>query len=179
MTGALAGESFRVRSTIRGAAFEPALSTRSFVRGDAGVADFYATDIDAAALAAGADLTDLTGTIVHVRYLIPASAGDTPIAESATNATVRVLIFDRGAAGMYAGGGFVMPSTDVGERTASCVLRGVSLRLTHATPGFRDALGPSQASLSMRFPAQPERAGATERAMVAILEELPLVGPSE
>lgn len=83
----------------------------------------------------------------------------TPLDETATNATVQYIVFDRGSeaaakpiVGIYSGGGFLFPNSDLGEPTLTASLWQATLNLADASPGFEDDLGASL--LKGRFTAR-------------------------
>jgi hypothetical protein len=86
------------------------------------------------------------GQIVHVELLWIPRAGSTPIEDSATNASIRYIIFADGEMGIYAGAGFAMPRGRAGDETFGLTLRDASLKLVESTPGFNDLLTPARLS---------------------------------
>lgn len=142
--GGLVGGGLAMESTVADARLGLGLPTRVYRPSDAGLADFYLTDLPEATLRAGGDLSQASGTVVHVHLFVEPEAGRTPLASTATSATVRVLVLANGQAGIYAGGGFARGDReDVGDARLSVGLRGTTMRLQRATPGFSDLLGPS------------------------------------
>jgi hypothetical protein len=124
--------------------------TRVFSATDRNTADFYLTDLPASAAEPGADLSKLSGTLVHVHLFLSPRPGETPIADEACSFTVRQAVFANGQFGVYSGGGFFTPARDLGDKTNGGRFRGATLRLTHSTPGFEDKLGPSEMAGSFR-----------------------------
>ncbi len=111
---------------------------------DAHSADVYATDLPLDRLADTRDaMADLSGTIVHVHVFLVPSAGDTPVDSTACNAATRMAVFSQGAIGVYAGGGFVFPTSVPGDGDYAGRIRNATLRLAQATPDFADRLGPT------------------------------------
>lgn len=156
------------------------LPTRVFVPSDSGVADVYLTDLPRDLLASGGDLSGASGTIVHLHVFTIPSAGDTPIATTATSASARVLVLAKGQAGLYAGGGFFTTGDDESDvkgkaSTFTGSVRGATLYLTHATPGFDDALGPSTLSGALDSSRNSETADAIARALTTVLEQVPRI----
>jgi hypothetical protein len=120
------------------------LPTRVFAPSKVGVADLYLTDLPESLLREGGDLSAAQGVIIHVHSFVRPRAGKTPIDPDATTAIARVFILTGDAnAGLYAGGGFFLTSDDPKDQTFSGSLRGATLYLSRATPGFEDLLGPS------------------------------------
>lgn len=154
-----------LQSAVTGDRMPLTLPTQVFVQDKAGIADIYLTDLPVADLASK-DLSQLSGTIIHMHVFTIPSAGDTPIATTATTSTARVVILANGQAGVYAGGGFFAASDDdASGKTFAGSLRQATLYLRHATAGFDDRLGPSE--LSLRTSARrDEQAAATLAAAI-------------
>jgi hypothetical protein len=145
-----------------------------------GIADVYFTDLPRELLTSGGDLSTATGTIVHLHLFTIPSAGDTPIATTATSASARVLVLARGQAGLYAGGGFCTTSDDESDikgtqKSFTSSVRGATLYLTHATPAFDDLLGPSVLRGSIDATRDAQTAQAVASALAAVLEQVPPV----
>ena len=84
-----------------------------------------------------------------------------------------------GELGVYTGAGFVLPNRSIAGSNLAGTLSGATLRLTHATPGFHDALGPSR--LDMGFTTEPDEtvAGELARRLDAIARRaLPVEPPT-
>jgi hypothetical protein len=120
------------------------LPLRVFAPSKVGVADLYLTDLPESLLREGGDLTTAQGVIVHVHSFVRPRAGKTPIDPDATTAIARVFVLTGdGNAGLYAGGGFFLTNDDPKDKSFKGSLRGATLYLSRATPGFEDLLGPS------------------------------------
>ncbi len=63
---------------------------------------------------------------------------------SATNVSIRYIVFAVGEVGIYGGAGFAMPHGTIGEGTVSLSLRDASLTLLDSTDGFVDLLSPAR-----------------------------------
>lgn len=132
------------RSLQNGSTYSPEFTTIIYRTLDANEADVLLTDMPVSRLISRDDnLADLSGNLVHVRMFLIPEAGMTPIDRTACNGTVRHAVFSSGAVGIYAGGGFVDPGSDPGDDIFSATIRNVSMRLSSATPGFVDRLGPT------------------------------------
>jgi hypothetical protein len=164
----LVGSPGEVRSQVSGNRLVAELSTRVFVPSEAGVADIYLTDLPEELLRGGGDLSGVSGTVVHLHSFALPEAGKTPIASTATTAAVRVLVLAEGRAGLYAGGGFFRPDREkaTGKRFGG-TLRGATLYLSHATPGFNDLLGPSSLSGGFVASNDPELVASLQRVLDA------------
>ncbi len=102
---------------------------------------FFLTDIPMHDLLAG-NIT--TGMVVHVNLLWEPAAGKTPMDSSATNVTVRYIVFADGEMGIYGGAGFAMPKGKPGKGSMSLSLRDASITLLDKTDGFVDLLSPAR-----------------------------------
>ena len=170
LRGALASEKATLASRATGAQLALNLPTRVFHASDAGVAEFFLTDLPAEVLASGGDLSRRSATIVHIHQIVTPSAGSTPIADSATNALVRVLVLHEGVAGLYAGGGFSTPT--LGANAGVCTVRGATLALHASTNGFRDALGAADFATSFSASRNDALANNIRRALLAVEAQL-------
>ena len=102
---------------------------------------FFVTDIPMDDLLAG-NIT--TGMVVHVNLLWAPTAGKTPMDSSATNVTVRYIVFADGEMGIYGGAGFAIPKGEPGKGSMSLALRDASMTLLDSTSGFVDLLSPAR-----------------------------------
>ncbi len=102
---------------------------------------FFITDIPLDDLLAG-EIT--TGMVVHVNLLWQPAAGKTPMDTSATNVTIRFIVFTDGQMGLYGGAGFALPKGELGKGPMSLELRDASITLLDATDGFVDLLSPGR-----------------------------------
>ncbi len=102
---------------------------------------FFMTDIPMDDLLAG-NIT--TGMVVHIDLLWEPTAGKTPMDSSATNVTVRYIVFADGEMGLYGGAGFAMPKGEPGKGSMSLALRDASITLLASTDGFVDLLSPAR-----------------------------------
>lgn len=141
-----------------------------FVPGQAAIADAYLTDLPPAALEGAVDLSQVQGVLVHAHVLTQPKAGRTPIATSATTASVRLIIVSNGQAGLYAGGGF--GDFDVDAKTLTGSLRGASMRLVRATKGFQDVLGPSALTLQVNAKADEPASMQANNAITALIDAM-------
>lgn len=105
------------------------------------------------------------GQITHVEFLWMPKPGVTPMAASATNASIRHIVFVNGEVGVYGGAGFARPAGKVEGESIRLNLKDASLRLLESTPGFVDLLTPAR--LSGSFTAQLD-ARATRRVQYAV-----------
>lgn len=142
--------------TESAATLSPDFRVLVFARGESdGTADLYFTDLSDDQIEAyfddSAAWTTISGSIVHVHMFIRPYAGRTPIESTAANASMRWAVLAEGEIGVYTGAGFVFPGRSLLGSKISGTVRGATLRLTRATEGFHDPLGPS--SLSMGFTA--------------------------
>lgn len=164
----------------------PAIRAAVYKRIDDNTADLYFSDIPESRLTDGGDnLGDASGVILHIHFFLEPSAGNTPIDDTACNATIRSLVLAPGAdgtadsqvIGVYGGGGFLFPSGSPGSRVFGGSMRDGTHRLLGSTTGFRDALGP--ASLSGKLLAVRDDAAAdiVQRKMRVLLRRVPVSAP--
>jgi hypothetical protein len=172
------GQSLKVTSDLRAVELAPAWRTSVFVDRDAQSADLYLSDLPIERLADLTDpLTDAPGTIVHVAIFLEPKAGATPIDASACNAAVRQLILAGPARGLYGGGGFVVPG-GLGNDTITASVRNATLRLTRASEGFQDLLGPCTIGGVVRARRDPAAARVIAQRMQNLAGPLPPVAPA-
>jgi len=139
--------SLEIRSSD--ASLAPDWLTAVYTSDDPNTADVYLSDLPLDLLAAEdpAALDAHPGSIIHIHYFLTPKAGRTPIDTRAANATVQHLVLvpnpqgGLGFAGLYGGGGFLLPSGNPGGRTFSARIRDGSHALLRAGPGFNDRLG--------------------------------------
>lgn len=94
-------------------------------------------------------LTD--GLIIHIDLLWQPAAGKTPMEMSATNVSIRYIVFAGGEVGVYGGAGFALPASSPGGRPSTITLWDASMELLDSTDGFVDLLSPAR--LTGRFTA--------------------------
>jgi hypothetical protein len=84
------------------------------------------------------------GNVVHLDLLWVPKAGNTPMDSSATNVSIRFVVFADGEVGVYGGAGFALPDGETGSVTMGLELRDASLTLLDSTDGFADLLSPAR-----------------------------------
>lgn len=148
-----------LRSAQGRGTLDPNFTTRCYIpTEDKAGADVYLTDLPPELWRPDSDLAGISGTIVHVHLFLRPKAGKTPQAETASNLNIRYVVIGKGAVGVYAGGGFLLPSGTPGDETFGGRIDRASLRLSRAGEGFKDLLGPCE--LSGRFRAERNEAAA-------------------
>ncbi len=85
-----------------------------------------------------------TGQVLRIELLWEPKPGKTPLDKSATNVSLRYVIFADGEIGVYEGGGFALVNTIALTDRVTVSILDASLRLGPATPGFNDLLGPTR-----------------------------------
>lgn len=163
----------RLRGVSNDRTLSPALEQRVYRFADANTADFFLTDLPEEMWTPDADFRGVSASIVHVHSFLEPRAGRTPIAEGASNVTVRVLVLSRGRLGLYGGGGFLWRDGQPGDPTAGGELRGASMKLVRSTQGFQDLLGPCVLSGTFAARKDAEKAAKLE----AIFQSLQLALP--
>lgn len=137
------GRSVRLDSVTNPTRLRVEMTLQAYTSTDANSADVYMTDLPATVLEPNADLSGLSGNITHLRMFIDPDPGRTPIDPTACSVTVRHIVIANGEVGVYGGGGFTNPGSP-GDSTFSGTVRGATLRLVAASPGFRDLLGATE-----------------------------------
>lgn len=161
----------------------PGSEHRAHQAGRGGVDDVYITDLPPSALQPGADLSNVSGSILHLSLFLRPKAGKTPIETTASTATVRLIVIAQGHVGVYGGGGFLQPLGKPGRSTFSGKMKLASLRLLRQTPGFLDALGPAQISVTFSAPPDEDLARQLQQRIDEIISvaepiaEAPKPGP--
>lgn len=165
--------SLEVASADTGAVLAPRWVTAVYQHADSNTADIYLSDIPLETLASGdlADLDNLSGSILHIRYFVTPRAGRTPISFSASNTVVRHVVFAPASAGVYGGGGFLLPRDDAGEATFEGRMREATVRLVQAAPGFADRLESGEVSGFVSARRDPDAAAAVARTLSNLLHE--------
>lgn len=151
ITGTLEVQSLSDQPVLLSAAFTSAVFTHE----DSAETSFWLSDVPVADLLAD-DAGE--GQIVHVELLWRPRAGSTPMDSSATNASIRYVVVSHGEVGVYVGAGYATPHGSLDASRVRVSLHDASLRLSEATDGFRDLLGPAQLSGSFVARSDPEEA---------------------
>lgn len=143
----------------------PNLTQRVFVPRSSSAVDIYLTDLDPQALTrALADPADpTTGTIIHIHMFVQPRPGRTPIDATALSATVRYLVLAKGQAGVYDGGGFLLPESRPTGPTFAAAMLNATVRLEARTPGFIDRVGRATLELDFRAARDEPAAELIER----------------
>lgn len=143
----------RLESFEQDAVLSPAARSRAYRALDRSTADIYVSDIPLNELARAESFDDLSGTILRVRMFVRPKPGKTPIEPTATSATVQAAVLARGQVGIYGGGAFMLPSGTPGDASFGGSVRGGSVRLLAATPGFVDRLGAARFTGGLTAPS--------------------------
>lgn len=112
-----------------------------------------------------------TGQVVHMELLWVPKGGATPLSPSATNISIRHVVFAAGEIGVYEGAGFAMPDGDVGDNTLSITVLSGTLRLKHATAGFVDKLGDAEMLGAFKATLNPSKAAAARFALSQLVTD--------
>jgi hypothetical protein len=129
------------------ASIQPSLQTAVYRFTDQNTADVFLSDfspdaiVDRLAGAPGAP-----GTVLHVHVFLAPKAGKTPIDFTASNAAITYVVFAGESMGVYGGGGFVLPSSRLGDAELEARMRRATLRLVEHGAGFADLLGNAEVS---------------------------------
>jgi hypothetical protein len=161
-----------------GAVFTADLPTRVYTSTDRNSADFYLTDLPAAVWMGGADVSTIDGVMIHVHMFLAPKAGRTPISADASTCVIRVLVLSNGELGVYGGGGFLAHAGGAGGQTFGGSVARASVRLTRATPGFEDPLGPASFAGTVAATRDEKQATLMGRAFGAIVAYTEPVTPA-
>jgi hypothetical protein len=134
-------------------------------------ADVYMTDLPPQVWNAGADVSEMSGLLVHVHMFVRPEAGHTPIENTASTAIIRCVVLAKGEIGVYGGAGFFVNDDTPGDKTFGGGVHNGTVRLLSATGGFVDRLGPSTFSGAVSGNQDQATAEAMERAEKALIEE--------
>ena len=118
-----------------------AYRTAYFAEHEATETSFFAADVALDDLLRG-EVTD--GNVVHLDLLWYPKAGSTPMDSSATNLSIRFVVFAGGEVGLYGGAGFGVPEGSPASDRMSLLIRDASLTLLDSTDGFVDLLSPAR-----------------------------------
>jgi hypothetical protein len=99
-----------------------------------------------------------TGQILHAQVLWVPKPGTTPVAATATNVTLRWVVFSEGEVGVYGGAGFCWPSGRSGRDPIRIAIDGSTLSLIAATAGFVDLVSPAAITGTISAPFEPSEA---------------------
>lgn len=151
----------------------PTLRTAVFRRLGPNTVDIYMTDLSRRDLDPLADLSIVSGHIVHLHMFLAPSPGKTPIEPTATNTTVRHLIVARGVVGVYEGAGFLLPRISADKDEFRGGLRNASLRLLRADPAFSDPLRAAEFAATVHAHQDPAMAALIARRLEQEVGRLP------
>lgn len=133
--------SLKIESINSDATLAPRAVTSIYRYGDRNTMDIIVSDMPYDVLLQGLDAGHVSGNITHIHLFFNPEPGRTPLDASASNTTIRHIIFVNEQLGVYGGGGLLRPSSTTGDSRVSASIRGASMRLLDATPGFIDRLG--------------------------------------
>ncbi len=162
-TGCAASTSLRTTARDGSSILTPRFVTSVYRMVDANTADIYLSDLPvdqvARRLARSAEgEVGVPGVVVHVHVFLMPKAGRTPIEFTASNVSITQVVLTGTSTGVYAGGGFLLPSSSVGSRWLEGRIQGATLRLIRQQGGFVDRLGPSELSGVISARRDDERA---------------------
>ncbi len=159
----LADSRATLTSSVNGATLNADFPHRVYRSVDGASADFYLTDLPPEAWPIDADLTGVSGNILHIRLFLTPRAGKTPIATTANSVTIRHLILAEGHVGVYGGGGFFFRSGSVGDRRFGGRIEDATVRLVQGSQGFDDLLGAARFNASFNARRDEQSAELLER----------------
>jgi len=152
LAGCRTGTHLSVRSVESGHELRPRLTTAAYAAEDGNTADVYLTDLTRAELDPTAPIDTITGHLARVHMFLRPKAGNTPIEDTATNATVELLVLSRGAIGVYEGAGFLQPGSKPGGARFGGSMDGATVKLVASNASFVDPIGPAELDVSFTAP---------------------------
>ncbi|MGA1393046.1 MAG: hypothetical protein ACO38W_07810 [Phycisphaerales bacterium] len=99
-----------------------------------------------------------TGSVLHAQILWGPKPGYTPVDPTATNVTLRWIVFSGGEVGVYGGAGFCWPRGTLGKGDYSISIEASTLSLIASTAGFVDLASPASITGTFSATFEPERA---------------------
>jgi len=105
-----------------------------------------------------ADATPGDAFVLHAQLLWVPKPGTTPIDPTATNVTLRWIVFAGGEVGVYGGAGFCWPDGEIGAAPLTLDIEASTLSLIASTPDFVDQASPASISGRFRAPYRPAAA---------------------
>ncbi|MGA0174286.1 MAG: hypothetical protein ACO3NL_11685, partial [Phycisphaerales bacterium] len=99
-----------------------------------------------------------TGSILHAQILWGPKPGYTPVDATATNVTIRWIVFSGGEVGVYGGAGFCWPRGTLGKGDYAISIEASTLSLIASTAGFVDLASPASITGTFSATFEPERA---------------------
>lgn len=99
-----------------------------------------------------------TGSVLHAQILWGPKPGYTPVDPTATNVTLRWIVFSGGEVGVYGGAGFCWPRGKLGKGDYTISIEASTLSLIASTPGFVDLASPASITGTFSATFEPERA---------------------
>ena len=145
-----------------------------------GAIDVIVTDLSREALRAvsrgEAGATD-TGVILHAHMFFEPHAGRTPIDFTASNTAFSMLVLAGAQAGVYGGGGFILPDR-MSLGAFSARTRNATLRLVARSDGFVDQLGSGELQGRVRASEDAELTEAALQFIAGAIQQLPAAEPS-
>jgi len=175
--GCTIGSDVQLRSTDGQSILEPQMTVLAYVGADKNTANIFLTDLSRGELDTLASIEQVNGYIIHIHMFLAPKAGKTPIAETATNATVRFMVIAEGAVGIYEGAGFLLPTTSTDRPAFIASMEDAPLRLILANDRFADPLGNSLLKLSIVAPLDAAVVTRVSAKFGAILSTLPAAEP--
>jgi hypothetical protein len=161
----------------------PDFKTAAYTAVDGDTADIYLSDLPRERFTNPRDtLSDCSGSILHLHIFLVPEAGQTPIDATACNLTIRQLVLTKNAPqgmGLYGGGGFLLPYGNLGAGDISGSINAASHRLTRATPGFNDLLGPGFISGRFSAPQDDQLAQQMATKLETLVSKLPALVTSD
>ncbi|MEM8756774.1 MAG: hypothetical protein AAGF47_03220 [Planctomycetota bacterium] len=159
--------SLRLTATDGSSELAPRIITSAYSYEDENTVHIYLTNLSEAELLgswAAADADRPVGQMTHIHMFIRPRPGRTPIDANASNTTIRhVILAPQSATGVYAGGGFLLPTSAAASGTFKGSISAGTLTLDAASQNFADALGAVRLRSSIRVEEDDELAATIAR----------------
>lgn len=169
---ACSGGSSTLTIQSESAVITPSVLTALYRYTDQNTADIYLSDFPAETIVERlGGVEGPPGTVLHLHVFLAPKAGRTPIDFTASNAAATYIVFSGNAMGVYGGGGFVLPSSRIGDSEFEARMRQATVRIVEHSAGFADRLGNAEVSGDISARRDDERAGQVSDALTRLLLE--------
>ncbi|MHC4975094.1 MAG: hypothetical protein ACYTF7_00645 [Planctomycetota bacterium] len=135
-----------ISSTINPSAISPQFSSASVHQIDGNTRDIILSDLPIEDLhdASLDEILSHAGTIIHIHQFFEPKTGSTALDSTASNTSIRMIITNGSAMGVYGGGGIIQTDNRLlVDEVLACTIRGAQLRPMYQGESFEDLLGPT------------------------------------
>lgn len=156
--GACQRQTLDIRSREHDVVLRPAPVTAVYRYDDSNTMDIVVSDLPLTDLVQAIEAGNASGNVTHIHLFFRATPGQTALDPTASNSTIRHVVFASNEVGVYGGGGLLRISTDGGAPQMGATVRDATVRLLYASDGFIDRLGAAELSGAIR--AERDDSGA-------------------